>query len=75
MVSGYQIAFRPAVNSNHTRGLAIDMSINNDANKNFNNAAGVAVMIRTAVNLHALGVTYGVHKLATDLPHWSSDGH
>ena len=75
MVSGYQIVFRPAVNSNHTRGLAIDMSINNYANKSINNASGVAVMVRTAANLHALGATYGVHKLATDPPHWSSDGH
>ena len=75
MVNGYQIVFRPALNSNHTRGLAIDMSINHYANKNINNASGVAVMVRTAANLHALGATYGVHKLASDPPHWSSDGH
>ena len=25
--------------------------------------------------LHAVGATYGVHKLATDPPHWSIDGH
>jgi hypothetical protein len=25
--------------------------------------------------LHAVGATYGVHKLVTDAPHWSIDGH
>ena len=75
MVISYQIVFRPALNSNHTRGLAIDMSISNYLNKNVNNAGGTAVLIRTAANLHALGATYGVHKLASDPPHWSSDGH
>jgi hypothetical protein len=75
MVSGYSIVFRPALNSNHTRGLAIDMTVTNYINKNINNGSGQAVLVRNAANLHALGATYGVHKLATDPPHWSSDGH
>jgi hypothetical protein len=26
-------------------------------------------------DLHGIGATYGVNKLATDPPHWSDDGH
>jgi D-alanyl-D-alanine dipeptidase len=74
MVSSYDIVFRPALNSNHTRGLAIDMTISNYLNKNINNATGTAVLVRNAAGLHALGATYSVLKLATDPPHWSSDG-
>jgi hypothetical protein len=29
----------------------------------------------TSANLHAVGASYGVHKLASDPPHWSTDGH
>ena len=31
--------------------------------------------IRLAGALHAVGASYGVHKLIGDDPHWSIDGH
>jgi hypothetical protein len=29
----------------------------------------------TNATLHAIGATYGVHKLLSDTLHWSLDGH
>ncbi|MBS0426396.1 MAG: hypothetical protein JSR41_03805 [Proteobacteria bacterium] len=75
MVTAYDIVFRPALMSNHTRGLAIDMTIGNYRNKQVSNASGVKTTLKSAADLHGLGATYGVHKLASDPPHWSSDGH
>jgi hypothetical protein len=45
------------------------------------NAKGDEVTITTTPRtgndnkeLHAVGATYGVHKLVSDPPHWSHDG-
>ena len=75
MVTAYDIVFRPALTSNHTLGLAIDMTISNDRNKQVSDASGVKKTLKSASDLHGLGPTYGAHKLASDPPHWSSDGH
>ncbi len=74
MVRAYAIVFRPALQSNHTLGLAIDMTIDGYLNKRVNDASGVPVLIKAPSDLHRLGAGYGVHKLASDPPHWSSDG-
>lgn len=81
MVLAYGIAFRPALNSNHTRKLAIDMTITWSGSLKIKNAGGSAVTIssspRTGQNseLVKVGASYGVIKLQSDPPHWSSDGH
>jgi len=38
---------------------------------------GIASTPRDGSNteLHAVGAGYGVHKLVSDPPHWSDDGH
>ena len=74
MVTGYDIVFRPALASNHTLGLAVDMTIGAYSGKQVSDASGAAKTLRNASDLHALGATYGVHKLLSDPPHWSSDG-
>lgn len=81
MVLGYGIAFKPALNSQHTRKLAIDMTITWSGTIKIKNASGQVVTISTTPrtgqngNLVRVGATYGVIKLQSDPPHWSSDGH
>lgn len=81
MVRGYQIVFRPALASRHTEGTAIDMTISWNNDLTIARADGNNVTIRsipkdgTNIELAAVGISYGVNKLATDPPHWSSDGH
>jgi hypothetical protein len=81
MVRGYDIVFQPALASRHTQGLAIDMDITWQDDLTMTDANGVATTIsglpRSGGNsaLQAVGNSYGVKKLATDPPHWSSDGH
>ena len=81
MVGGYGIVFKPALTSRHTEGMAIDMSISWQGNLAIRNAAGDPVVITSSPrngsnsDLWSAGETYGVIKLSTDPPHWSSDGH
>lgn len=81
MVRGFELVVRPALQSRHTQGLAIDMDISWQGTLVIRNASGQDVTVDTAprtgsnARLGAVGATYGVIKLATDPPHWSSDGH
>lgn len=82
MVRGYGIVFPPVLNSRHTQGKAIDMDISWQADLTIADPSGAQVNItsqpRTGAKntqLQAVGASYGVHKLATDAPHWSTDGH
>jgi hypothetical protein len=81
MVRGYDIVFPPVLASRHTQGLAIDMDITWQGDLTIADANGDATTIaslpRSGGNsaLQAVGNSYGVKKLATDPPHWSSDGH
>lgn len=81
MVQGYELVVRPALQSRHTQGLAIDMNVVWQGALVIRNASGQEVTIDTTphsggnAQLQAVGATYGVIKLATDPPHWSSDGH
>jgi len=81
MVDGYGMAFIAALRSRHTEGRAIDMSISWLGRLDIRNAQGQVVAIattpRTGANprLHDVGRSYGVVKLVSDPPHWSSDGH
>jgi len=86
--SGYGISpklkYPPALNSNHTRGEAIDMDITWTGTLNIATPSGKIVSITTTPRTGAgnvqlwnfAGKHYDVHKLRVgDPPHWSDDGH
>ena len=81
MVDAYQIVYAPVLSSRHTERLAVDMTISWTGPLKIKNATGTEVNItstpRTGTNadLIQVGKTYGVIKLESDPPHWSSDGH
>lgn len=75
MVSLYSIAYKPVLSSRHTQRRAIDMTITNVVGKNVMANNGVEVAVATLSTLNSIGATYGVHKLISDPPHWSDDGH
>lgn len=82
MVNGYGIQFPPALQSRHTQGRAIDMSIAWAGDLAIQDAGGTGHSIMTLprtgagnVALHGIGAGYGVLKLVVDPPHWSDDGH
>ncbi|MBX9573695.1 MAG: hypothetical protein K2X77_32660 [Candidatus Obscuribacterales bacterium] len=80
MVEAYGIAFRPALVSQHTARLAIDMSISWEGTLTIKDADGDDIKIssnpKSGQNsaLHRVGASYGVIKLVADPPHWSVDG-
>lgn len=61
MRAEYGLVVRPALDSRHIQGLAIDMRVGD--------------WMASDEELGALGASFGVHKLAGDAVHWSSDGH
>lgn len=81
MVSGFHIVYAPALKSRHTEGNAIDMNISWAGDLTISTADGKSCTITSVprtgsnVELGGVGAGYGVCKLATDPPHWSSDGH
>jgi hypothetical protein len=82
MVQGYGIVFKPVLTSRHTEGKAIDMDISWTGNLTITNASGGQTAINTTPRtgagnalLQGVGSGYGVRKLASDPPHWSTDGH
>lgn len=80
MVLAYGIVYKPALNSQHTRRLAIDMTISWTGTLSIKNATGKTVEIKRSprsgqnADLVSVGQTYRVIKLVSDPPHWSSDG-
>jgi hypothetical protein len=82
MVAGYAVVFKPVLHSRHTEGNAVDMDISWQNDLVIARADGTLQTISSAprtgagnAELHQVGATYGVIKLLTDHPHWSSDGH
>ena len=82
MVTGYEIAYAPALTSRHIEGNAIDMHISwTSATLVIKDGAGQDVTIKSSpksggnTDLHAVGKSYGVVNLVKDPPHWSTDGH
>lgn len=75
MALGYGIVYPPALDTNHTRRTAMDITITQIIGKSIIDAAGTEVSIAKLSDLNAVGATFGVHKLVSDRPHWSSDGH
>jgi hypothetical protein len=80
MVQAYGIAHRPAIESRHTERLAIDMAVRWTGWLTVTDARGQRQRLddRRGLDLNPelwrVGSSYGVHKLRTDKPHWSSDG-
>jgi peptidoglycan hydrolase-like protein with peptidoglycan-binding domain len=80
MVEAYEIAFRPALRSNHTLGYAIDCEIEWTKPIQVKDADGNLTTIDQPregwqnEDLWAIGETYEVYKLPSDPPHWSIDG-
>jgi hypothetical protein len=86
MVDGFGLAVPPKSNvapsltSNHIAGKAIDMDITWTGDLKVKKKDGTIVSVTFTSNpnvntkLHAVGESYGVKKLKTDAPHWSSDG-
>src|ERR1044072_2266503 len=81
MMGLFGMAHIAALRSRHIDGHAIDMAVSWNGNLTIKDATGKTHTIGAPRNgnanraLHAVGATYGVHKLATDPPHWSIDGH
>jgi hypothetical protein len=81
MVRAYGIVFAPAIASRHTEGLAIDFTVTWNGDLTIKDARQSPIEITSTprnggnLDLHKVGASYGVIKLVTDPPHWSSDGH
>lgn len=75
MANGYAIVYPPALTSRHTEKAAIDMSVTGIVGQKVKDASGKEVEIKKLSDLNAVGATYAVHKLVSDPPHWSDDGH
>jgi hypothetical protein len=82
MVQGYGIVFKPALTSRHTEGEAIDMTITWQNDLVIATGDGANATISSSprngagnADLHQVGISFGVIKLLSDPPHWSSDGH
>ncbi len=87
MVTAYGmqgLSVAPALSSNHILGTAVDMAIAWNGNLTIARRDGTSVTIaslpRTGMNvdLKSVGASYGVLKFvggASDMPHWSIDGH
>lgn len=87
MVNGYgmqNLRRAPALNSRHTEGKAVDMTISWTGDLSIKNKDGTTTKItsdpKTGMNadLKTVGATYDVMKYIggdDDKPHWSTDGH
>ena len=81
MVKAFAIAFQPSLTSRHIDGLAIDMTISWTGPIEVTDHDGDDIAVdkpRSGARndtLHEIGASYGVVKLLSDPPHWSSDGH
>jgi hypothetical protein len=81
MVKAYDIAYQPALKSRHTEGFAVDWNISWSGTLSIVDAKKKPQEIKSSPrdggnkDLQAVGDGYGVVKLKSDPPHWSSDGH
>ncbi len=77
----FNIAYRPSLTSRHIDGKAIDMTIVWDGTVQIVDGGGRKVSVGSPrmgdanTVLHQIGRSYGVIKLLSDKPHWSTDGH
>ncbi len=75
----FVLVYQPALRSRHIEGKAVDMAVRWPGTIKVKDANGVVVSLSKPSNganpgLHKVGRSYGVIKLLSDLPHWSTDG-
>lgn len=75
MRQGYGIVYPAALESRHTQRLAVDMTIRFQGALQVRTGNGVGAAVASQGDLVPVGRSYGVFKLLSDPPHWSSDGH
>lgn len=75
MVDTYGIVYPATLDSEHIRGLAVDMKIKFAGAIIVKDARGVPHKITKQEDLWPVGASYGVIKLPKDAPHWSINGH
>jgi hypothetical protein len=81
MYTLFNIKFPASLTSLHIQGQAVDMTISWSGTLSIVDANGKTHTLgaprsgETNSGLHAVGATYGVLKLLSDAPHWSSTGH
>ena len=81
MYTLFNIKFPASLTSLHIQGQAVDMTVTWSGTLSIVDANGVMHALgaprsgETNTGLHAVGASYGVHKLLSDAPHWSSTGH
>jgi hypothetical protein len=81
MVQAFDMAHQAVLKTRHEEGLAVDMVVTWSGELKIKNAKGEDVTIKSSPqtnnnkDLQSVALTYGVHKLVSDYPHWSSDGH
>lgn len=81
MMNLFGMAHIAALKGLHIDGHAIDMNVGWSGTLSVKDAAGATKAIGAPRNgkdnkaLHAVGASYKVHKLGTDPPHWSINGH
>ena len=81
MRDAFGMAHNAALKGLHLDGHAIDMEISWSGNLAIKDANGMVHNLgaprsgRTNADLHKVGKSYGVHKLVSDPPHWSINGH
>lgn len=71
----YGIAFPAALVSRHTERKAIDITIHWKGVIVVKDARDVDHQCEKQEDLWPIGASFGVHKLPSDPPHWSTDGH
>ncbi len=80
MVTAFNIAFKPTLDSPHIERRAIDMTIAWQGDLKIVDGMGKLVVVKSEprngnnAELHKVGATYGVIKLVSDPPHWFDDG-
>lgn len=75
MREAYGIVYPAALDSRHIEGNAVDMTITWRETIIVKDASGLEHACWEQAQLYPIGATYGAHKLLSDPPHWSSDGH
>jgi hypothetical protein len=81
MVDLFGMAHVAALQGRHIDGHAVDMDVDWSGTLSIRDASGHVHALgaprsgEANTGLHAVGASYGVHKLVSDKPHWSIDGH
>jgi hypothetical protein len=80
MADLFDLAYKPSLTSRHIEGKAIDMDIAWKGKMEIAGKDGKKLSMGSPNNgadngeLHKLGAGYGVIKMVSDAPHWSTDG-